>query len=202
MTRKFPALGGSITAMATPFKDGPVDQSTFIRLCQRQIERGTSALVVCGSTGEAASLQPEEFGNLVRLAVTTAKGRVPVIAVCGGLFNDAAAIAIYSLAVAMLAGNRPASTLDGLVTFVRQFGGGLAAGYVAGWAVTRFIPTLRASRLAAATLTLAFAYVTFIVCFHYLGGSGFVSVASAVMAQSHLQTPHAQSVVCRTVWQN
>ena len=44
------------------------------------------------------------------------------------LFNDAAAIAIYSLAVAMLAGDRPASPLDGLVTFVREFGGGLAAG--------------------------------------------------------------------------
>ena len=61
------------------------------------------------------------------------------------LFNDAAAIAIYSLAVAMLAGDRPASPLDGLVTFVREFAGGLAAGYVAGWAVTLFIPILRAS---------------------------------------------------------
>ena len=88
------------------------------------------------------------------------------------LFNDAAAIAIYSLAVAMLAGDRPASPLDGLVTFVREFGGGLAAGYVAGWAVTLFIPILRASRLAEATLTIAFAYVIFVVCDHYLGVSG------------------------------
>ena len=100
------------------------------------------------------------------------------------LFNDAAAIAIYSLAVAMLAGDRPASPLDGLVTFVRQFGGGLAAGYVAGWAVTLFIPTLRASRLAEATLTIAFAYVIFVVCDHYLGVSGVVAVAAAALAVS------------------
>src|SRR5690348_7096571 len=100
------------------------------------------------------------------------------------LFNDAAAIAIYSLVVAMLAGDRPASPLDGLVTFARQFGGGLAAGHVAGWAVTVFIPTLRASRLAEATLTIAFAYVIFIVCDHYLGVSGVVAVAAAALAVS------------------
>src|SRR5271169_6850970 len=100
------------------------------------------------------------------------------------LFNDAAAIAIYSLAVAVLAGDRPASPLDGLVTFARQFGGGLAVGYVAGWAVTLFIPTLRARRLAEATLTIAFAYVIFIVCDHYIGVSGVVAVASAALAVS------------------
>src|SRR5215813_14898852 len=100
------------------------------------------------------------------------------------LFNDAAAIAIYTLAVAMLAGDRPASPVDGLVTFVREFGGGLAAGYVAGWGITLFIPILRASRLAEATLTIAFAYVIFVVCDHYIGVSGVVAVASAALAVS------------------
>ena len=100
------------------------------------------------------------------------------------LFNDAAAIAIYSLAVAMLAGDRPASPLDGLVTFVRQFGGGLAAGYIAGWAVTLLLPALRSSRLAEATLTIAFAYVIFVVCDHYIGVSGVVAVAAAALAVS------------------
>jgi monovalent cation:H+ antiporter, CPA1 family len=100
------------------------------------------------------------------------------------LFNDAAAIAIYSLAVAMLAGDRPANPLEGLVTFVREFGGGLAAGYVAGWGVIQFIPILRASRLAEATLTIAFAYVIFVVCDHYLGVSGVVAVAAAALAVS------------------
>src|SRR5438270_11641529 len=84
----------------------------------------------------------------------------------------------------MLAGGRPASPLDGLVTCARQFGGGLVAGHVAGWAVTVFIPTLRASRLAEATLTIAFAYVIFVVCDHYLGVSGVVAVAAAALAVS------------------
>jgi CPA1 family monovalent cation:H+ antiporter len=100
------------------------------------------------------------------------------------LFNDAAAIAIYSLAVAMLAGDRPANPVDGLVTFAREFGGGLAAGYVAGWGMTLFIPILRASRLAEATLTIAFAYVIFVVCDHYIGVSGVVAVAAAALAVS------------------
>jgi monovalent cation:H+ antiporter, CPA1 family len=100
------------------------------------------------------------------------------------LFNDAAAIAIYSLAVAMLAGDRPANPLDGVLTFVRDFGGGLVIGYLAGWAVTLFIPMLRASRLAESTLTIAFAYVIFIVCDHYLDVSGVVAVASAALAVS------------------
>jgi monovalent cation:H+ antiporter, CPA1 family len=100
------------------------------------------------------------------------------------LFNDAAAIAIYTLAVAMLAGDQPANPLDGVITFIREFGGGLLAGYVAGWAVTLFIPMLRTSRLAEATLTIAFAYVIFVICDHYLGVSGVVAVAAAALAVS------------------
>jgi monovalent cation:H+ antiporter, CPA1 family len=100
------------------------------------------------------------------------------------LFNDAAAIAIYSLGVAMLAGDRPANPAEGLVTFFREFVGGLAAGYVAGWAVIQFIPILRASRLAEATLTIAFAYIIFVVCEHYVGVSGVVAVAAAALAVS------------------
>jgi CPA1 family monovalent cation:H+ antiporter len=100
------------------------------------------------------------------------------------LFNDAAAIAIYTLAVAMLAGNRSSNPLDGILTFLRQFGGGLITGYIAGWVVAFLIPILRASRLAEATLTIGFAYVIFIICDHYLGVSGVVAVATAALAIS------------------
>jgi 4-hydroxy-tetrahydrodipicolinate synthase len=92
------ALSGSMTALATPFKDGVVDEAAFVRLCQRQVARGTTALIVCGSTGEAASLSPEEQGTLIRLAVASA-GHVPVIAGCGGPSTEAAT-AIASLAAA------------------------------------------------------------------------------------------------------
>ena len=100
------------------------------------------------------------------------------------LFNDAAAIAIYTLAVAMLTGSQSSNPLDGILTFLRQFGGGLITGYIAGWVVAFLIPILRASRLAEATLTIGFAYVIFIACDHYLGVSGVVAVATAALAIS------------------
>ncbi len=91
MTGKRLVLRGSMTALATPFRHGMVDQAAFVRLCQRQITGGTTALIVCGSTGEAAALQSEEQATLIRLAVETADGQVPVIAGCGGLCSEAAA---------------------------------------------------------------------------------------------------------------
>ena len=100
------------------------------------------------------------------------------------LFNDAAAIAIYALAVAILSGTKPASPWAGVLLFLRQFGGGLALGYLAGWAVALFMPALRSSRLAEATMTIGFAYAIYIICDHYLGVSGVVAVAAAALAVS------------------
>ena len=91
MNRTSLRFSGSMTALATPFLDGRIDEAAFVRLCERQIERGTTALVVCGSTGEAASLNPDEQGALIRLAVATAGSKVPVIAGCGGPCTEAAA---------------------------------------------------------------------------------------------------------------
>jgi 4-hydroxy-tetrahydrodipicolinate synthase len=99
MSRTHRPFGGSMTALATPFKDGRIDEPAFVRLCERQIERGTTALVVCGSTGEAASLNPDEQAALIRLAVVTARSQVPVIAGCGGPSTEAAA-SIAKLAAA------------------------------------------------------------------------------------------------------
>ena len=48
-------------------------------------------LVVCGSTGEAAALRPEEQADLIQLAVRTVRSRVPVIAGCAGPCTEAAA---------------------------------------------------------------------------------------------------------------
>jgi 4-hydroxy-tetrahydrodipicolinate synthase len=126
MTRPFLPLGGSMTALATPFKDGPIDQPAFVRLCQRQIARGTTALIVCGSTGEAASLQPDEYATLISLAVATAKGRVPVIAGCGGPSTDAAATAAVLAArcgaAALLCAPTPyvKPSQDGIIAHMRM----------------------------------------------------------------------------------
>ena len=87
-------LAGSITALATPFATGgSVDFDAWRRLIDLQLEGGTQALVVAGSTGEAAALTDAEFDALLRAAVAQVAGRVPVLAGTG-LSNTAKTIAL------------------------------------------------------------------------------------------------------------
>lgn len=79
-------LSGSIPALVTPFKDGAVDEAAFRRLIDWQIDQGSSALVPCGTTGEAPTLTNDEQHRLFAITVEQAAGRVPVIAGCGS--ND------------------------------------------------------------------------------------------------------------------
>jgi 4-hydroxy-tetrahydrodipicolinate synthase len=83
-------VGGSLTALATPFRDSRVDWDALARLSLRQIERGTAALIVCGSTGEAAALILSEYVRAVRTVADASAGRVPVIAGCTALATSAA----------------------------------------------------------------------------------------------------------------
>ena len=77
-------LSGSITALATPFlAAGGLDTDAWLRLVDAQLAGGTQALVVAGSTGEAAALAPGEYETLLRAAVERVAGRVPVIAGTG-----------------------------------------------------------------------------------------------------------------------
>ena len=77
-------LSGSITALATPFTvTGELDLDAWRRLLHAQIEGGTQAVVVAGSTGEAASLYESEHDALLRTAVECVAGRVPVLAGTG-----------------------------------------------------------------------------------------------------------------------
>ena len=69
---------GSITALATPFTvAGELDLDAWQRLLARQLDAGTQAVVVAGSTGEAAALYEAEFSALLRSAVEFVAGRVP-----------------------------------------------------------------------------------------------------------------------------
>ena len=77
-------LSGSITALATPFTvAGELDLDAWQRLLQQQLDGGTQAVVVAGSTGEAASLYGGEFDALLRTAVEFVAGRIPVLAGTG-----------------------------------------------------------------------------------------------------------------------
>ena len=77
-------LSGSITALATPFTvAGELDLDAWQRLLARQLEAGTQAIVVAGSTGEAAALYDAEFDALLRIAVEQVRGGIPVLAGTG-----------------------------------------------------------------------------------------------------------------------
>jgi 4-hydroxy-tetrahydrodipicolinate synthase len=74
---------GCGTAIVTPFRaDGSIDEAALKALVNWQIESGIDILVACGSTGEAATLDEEEWLRTVNLVVETAAGRVPVWAGC------------------------------------------------------------------------------------------------------------------------
>lgn len=77
-------LIGSITALATPFTAaGELDLEAWERLLARQLDAGTQAVVVAGSTGEAAALYDAEYDTLLRTAVESVGGRIPVLAGTG-----------------------------------------------------------------------------------------------------------------------
>ncbi|MCX5511711.1 dihydrodipicolinate synthase family protein, partial [Pseudomonas sp. BJa3] len=74
-------LSGSITALATPFlASGELDLHAWRALLKQQRDGGTQGVVVAGSTGEAAALSDEEYDTLLRIAVETVGGALPVLA--------------------------------------------------------------------------------------------------------------------------
>jgi 4-hydroxy-tetrahydrodipicolinate synthase len=78
-----PRFTGSMVALLTPFRDGAIDWQAFGTMIEAQIAGGSSALVPCGSTGEAATLSHDEHTEVIRFVVERAGGRVPVIAGAG-----------------------------------------------------------------------------------------------------------------------
>ena len=87
-------LSGSITALATPFDaSGAIDFDAWQRHIATQLAAGTQALVVAGSTGEAAALEDDEYDALLAAAVRQVAGQVPVLAGTG-LSNTAKTVAL------------------------------------------------------------------------------------------------------------
>ncbi len=78
---------GAGVAIITPFKkDQSVNYDRFAELVEYQLKKGTNAIVVCGTTGEAKTLSTEEHIRLIKLCVEVVNHRVPVIAGAGS--ND------------------------------------------------------------------------------------------------------------------
>ena len=80
---------GAGVALVTPFKDDlTVDYEQLKKLVDYQIENGTDAIIVCGTTGESSTLSEEEHSEAIRVVAKHTAGRVPVIAGTGS--NDTA----------------------------------------------------------------------------------------------------------------
>jgi 4-hydroxy-tetrahydrodipicolinate synthase len=79
-----PRFVGSGVALVTPFDEAGVNESTLRALVRFHHDEGTAALVVCGSTGEAATMSAAEQRRAVQIVVDENRGRLPVIAGCGG----------------------------------------------------------------------------------------------------------------------
>ncbi len=83
--KKIPFIGSGV-AIITPYNGYETDYEAFGRLIDFQIQNGTDAIVVCGTTGESATMPDKEHLEVIRFAIRHTNGRVPVIAGTGS--ND------------------------------------------------------------------------------------------------------------------
>jgi len=119
-------LTGSICALATPFREGAIDLDAFARLLDHQLEGGTQALVVAGSTGEAHALDAIEYDRLLAFAVKHVGGRVPVLAGTGTANTEKTitatrrALALGADAALVVTPYYVRPTQDGLVRHFRE----------------------------------------------------------------------------------
>lgn len=84
---------GAGVAIVTPMhEDGTVNYEQFAKLIEFQIENGTDAIIVCGTTGESSTLTHEEHLDVIEYCAKTVAGRIPVIA---GTGSNSTETAIY-----------------------------------------------------------------------------------------------------------
>ena len=76
-------LKGAITAIVTPFKNGKINYKKMEELIEFQIRNEIDGIVVCGTTGESATLSKQEKKKLIKFTVDKVNSRVPVIAGTG-----------------------------------------------------------------------------------------------------------------------
>ncbi len=123
---KLPIFTGSGTAIVTPFSaDGSVNLPALGRLLERQLLAGTDAVIVCGTTGEAATMTYSERMRTIEFCVRYIDGRIPVIAGTGSnntatavtLSRDAAAAGADALLLVTPYYNK--ATQEGLIRHFR-----------------------------------------------------------------------------------
>ena len=102
---------GSGVAIVTPFHAGAVNFPAFGRLIDRQIDGGTDAIIVCGTTGEASTMSYRERMRTIEFCVDHVDGRLPVIAGTGSNSTENALALSRDADIVIAAAGRP-----GLIT--------------------------------------------------------------------------------------
>ena len=103
---KTPIFTGSCTAIVTPYRGLTIDYDKMGELIEMQYAGGTSAIVVCGTTGENATQPCDEHEQLVDYVVKKNAGRMKIIAGVGS--ND-------TMTAIRLATSAKASGADGIL---------------------------------------------------------------------------------------
>ena len=120
-----PSFIGSGVALVTPFAGDRIAESVLRDLVRFHHDAGTEALIVCGSTGEAATMSADEQRQAVEIAIDANAGRLPIIVGCGGSSTrDVVQLAVQAAragADALLVSGPPYNkpTQQGLVRHVR-----------------------------------------------------------------------------------
>ena len=83
-------FSGSLVAIVTPFRNGKFDEQSYGELIEFQIANGTHGIVPCGTTGESATLSPQEHERVVAFTIEVVNRRLPVIAGTGSNATDEA----------------------------------------------------------------------------------------------------------------
>ena len=107
--------------------------------------------------------------------------RLSVLVEGESLFNDATAIVLFGILVAMLTENSSVDIFSGIQSFIKVFLMGVLVGVVIGYSFCSILSTMGKYPLVQITLTLSLAYFSFIIAEHYLHVSGVMAVVGAAL---------------------
>ena len=119
---KTPIFQGSCTAIVTPFHEHGVDYERLKKNLAFQYENGTAAIVVCGTTGENATLTQEEHDELARVCIRECAGKMKVIVGIGS--NN-------TLSALRAAENAEAAGADGVLMVTPYYNKSTQSGLIA-----------------------------------------------------------------------